>query len=104
MGRRNTPEPFEALSGGMREQLAVLTRLAIAKILAGEDGVVPVILDDSLVWTDDTRFDRMIAALRRASSSLQIIVLTCHRERYVNLGDGLMVDLAAARRDAQHLN
>ncbi|GMU21985.1 MAG: hypothetical protein AMXMBFR13_20730 [Phycisphaerae bacterium] len=97
--RDGQEEGFATLSGGMREQLDVLARLALAQILAGEGGTLPVILDDALVWTDDERLSRMIAALRRASAGLQIIILTCHRERYVPLGADCLVDLAELRRE-----
>lgn len=95
--RKGVEEPFDLLSAGLREQLATLTRLAMACILA--DGrPLPVILDDSLVCTDDQRFANMLTILRRASKDLQIIMLTCHRDRYMALGTEQVLDLAALKR------
>ncbi|MCY4055628.1 MAG: hypothetical protein OXF67_07120 [Cyanobacteria bacterium MAG CAR4_bin_6] len=65
----------------------MLTRLALADLLREKIRPVVLILDDPLVNSDDERFRRMEWALRRAAdSSLQIIILTCHEERYETLG------------------
>src|SRR5690606_24039445 len=53
---------FDQLSTGAREQLGIIARLACASIVAGTDGA-PVILDDTLGWTDPTRLTQMAAAL-----------------------------------------
>lgn len=94
---------FDALSGGAREQLAVLVRLGMARVLAGK-GTLPVIIDDGLTATDEERFRRMTAALDLASRQLQIVLITCHWERYRRLGvDAAQVtDLDALRRAAEH--
>ncbi|KTD57020.1 hypothetical protein Lsan_2642 [Legionella santicrucis] len=47
--RNGIREPFENLSIGTREQLAILLRLAYANLLAEKGASVPVILDDALV-------------------------------------------------------
>lgn len=85
--RRNAvDEPFDALSIGTREQIAVLVRLAFAEYLA-DSGVPPVvILDDALVNADPERMRRMLLALRKASQRLQILVFTCHESAYAALG------------------
>jgi len=85
--RDGVEEPFTNLSIGAREQLAVLTRLALADLLREKGRPVVLILDDPLVNSDDERFRRMEWALRKAAeSSLQIIILTCHEARYETLG------------------
>ena len=84
--RNGVEEPFVSLSIGAREQVAVLTRLALADLLREKGKPVALILDDPLVNTDDERFRRMQLALRKASAALQIIVLTCHEGRYESLG------------------
>ena len=89
MARAGTVEPFEGLSAGTREQIAVLTRLAFAELLADQGLPATVVLDDALVFSDDRRIEQMFAILANAAARLQIIVLTC-RER---LFEGL-----AARR------
>ncbi|MCY4331501.1 MAG: AAA family ATPase [Cyanobacteria bacterium MAG CAR1_bin_15] len=85
--RGGVEEPFANLSIGAREQVAVLTRLALADLLREKGRPVVLILDDPLVNSDDERFRRMEWALRKAAeSSLQIMILTCHEARYETLG------------------
>ena len=79
-------EPFETLSVGAREQVAVLTRLALADLLRDKGRPVALIFDDPLVNTDDPRFGRMLLALRKAAAALQIVVLTWNEARYEALG------------------
>jgi DNA repair exonuclease SbcCD ATPase subunit len=82
----NTPDIEGAsptsLSTGAREQLYVLTRLALARYLAEEEGRMLFVFDDSLVNTDQVRHQRFIQLLEEAGSSLQILIMTCHGERY----------------------
>ena len=94
--RKGVEEPFASLSIGAREQVAVLTRLALADLLREKGKPVALILDDPLVNSDDKRFRRMQLALRKAAASLQIIVLTCHETRYEPLG-AKMIRLADCR-------
>ena len=85
--RGGIEEPFATLSIGAREQVAVLTRLALADLLRERGRPVVLILDDPLVNSDDERFRRMELALRKAASSpLQIVILTCHEARYETMG------------------
>ncbi|MEX2487628.1 MAG: AAA family ATPase [Nitriliruptoraceae bacterium] len=70
---------WDQLSAGAREQLAILSGLAAAR-LAGADGV-PFILDDALGYTDPARMER-ISALIGQSTGVQVIVLTCVPERF----------------------
>ncbi len=79
-------EDISILSGGMREQLAILTRLAFARLLARDGRHVPVILDDPLVFTDDARIAAMFDVLHRTARDLQIVVLTCHETVFRQLG------------------
>jgi energy-coupling factor transporter ATP-binding protein EcfA2 len=82
-------EPFEQLSEGTREQIAILVRLALAELLCDQGLPAVVVLDDALVFSDDERMQRMFKVLERAAARLQILVLTC-RER-------LFEDLAGTR-------
>lgn len=75
------PVPVSQLSTGAREQLAVLTRLAVARVVDPVQGV-PVVLDDALGWTDPNRLLRMGRALERAGRDSQVLVLTCTPGRY----------------------
>ncbi len=79
-------EPFENLSIGTREQLAILLRLAYADLLAEKGASVPLILDDALVNSDDLRREKMKQILHRASKKHQIILLTCHGNDYRDSG------------------
>ena len=84
--REGMDEPYERLSIGTREQLAVLARLAFADLLDEHGKKSPIILDDSLVFSDDQRFETMQRILDRAAERLQIIVLTCHERAYFDRG------------------
>ena len=84
--RDGQEEPIEILSGGTKEQVALLVRLAFARMLAKHGHVAPVILDDALVFTDDDRIELMFDALHRQARDLQILVLTCRQRAFRNLG------------------
>ena len=84
--RDGQEEGLDILSGGTREQLAVLTRLAFARLFARAGRPVPVILDDALVHSDDDRIEAMFTALHRVAQDQQIIVLTCRQRAFAPLG------------------
>jgi DNA repair exonuclease SbcCD ATPase subunit len=88
--RNGQEEPFESLSVGAREQVAVLTRLAFADLLREQGTIAPVVLDDALVNTDPNRFKRMVLAIRKASKNLQIIVLTCNEAQWLQEGSPMI--------------
>jgi DNA repair exonuclease SbcCD ATPase subunit len=90
------PEPFDELSGGAREQLALITRIGFAEVLAG-DGRLPLLLDDALVNTDPARIRIIHRVLDRASAKLQIIVFTCHDILFDALGAEATFALPARR-------
>ncbi|MCX5907982.1 MAG: SMC family ATPase [Deltaproteobacteria bacterium] len=72
---------LENLSGGEQEQLYLATRLALAEVLAKDERQL-VVLDDVLTATDSGRLARIMNLLEEAAGRLQIIILTCHPERY----------------------
>ena len=84
--RNGQEEPLEILSGGTREQVAILTRLAFARLFAASGRPVPVILDDALVHSDDDRIEAMFDALHRTAKDQQILVLTCRQRAFSALG------------------
>ncbi|MFO1091232.1 MAG: AAA family ATPase [Hyphomicrobiales bacterium] len=84
--KRAGSESFDRLSGGTKEQIAVLVRLAMAAMLAERGFEVPVILDDALVFCDDHRIEQMFDALNRAGRNQQVIVLTCRARSFQSLG------------------
>jgi len=91
--RRGAEEDFGQLSGGTREQLSVIVRLALARVMARDQRPLPLILDDTMGWTDDERFLSMVQILRDAASELQIILLTCHPSRFDRFQADYSVDL-----------
>lgn len=84
--RNGIDEPFDGLSIGTREQLAVITRLAFADLLHEQGQPVVVIMDDALVYADEARFERMQLILRQAAERYQILILTCRERDYLDLG------------------
>jgi len=86
------PVGIENLSGGEKEQLYLATRLALADILAKDERQL-VVFDDVLTATDAGRLARIMTILEEAAQRLQILVLTCHPERYRGLTGAQFIDL-----------
>lgn len=84
--------PYESLSGGAKEQLAIVARLAGATMVAKEDSV-PVIIDDALGFTDPDRLTKMGAVFDAVGGDGQVIVLTCSPERYSSVGAAHHIEL-----------
>ncbi len=87
--------PFESLSGGAKEQLGIVTRLASAVLVAKEDGV-PVVIDDALGFSDPDRLARMGEVFDAVGGDGQVIVLTCSPERYAGIVDARHLELAGS--------
>lgn len=85
---------FEELSGGAKEQLALLVRIGLAEVL-GADEPWPLVLDDALVNTDPARIERVQRMLFRASKNMQILLFTCHGRLYDALGADKVIELPA---------
>ena len=79
-------EPFDYLSHGTREQMAVVVRLGLGRLLADRDQPVPILLDDALVFADDERIERMFDALTLAAEKQQVIVFTCRSRAFQSMG------------------
>ena len=86
--------PYESLSGGAREQLGILARLAGAALVAKED-TVPVIIDDALGFSDPDRLLKMGSVLGTVGDRGQVIVLTCTPGRYDGIADAQVIELSA---------
>jgi hypothetical protein len=89
--------PFDSLSTGTKEQLAVLARLACA-ILVNPDGDdadagVPVILDDALGNTDPARLRALAPAFSDAATRTQVIALASNPDRYGSVGNATVLRL-----------
>ncbi len=82
---------FDSLSGGTKEQLSLIARLACAMIVGKDGGGAPLILDDALGYTDPERLKLMGAVLAKAGQACQIIILTCMPDRYRNVGEAAVV-------------
>ena len=92
--RAGTEEDFDILSGGAQEQVALLVRLAFARMLAKAGVPAPVILDDAIVYTDDERIERMFDVLTRQAHNLQIVVFSCRQKVFRDLG-GRSLDITS---------
>ena len=83
---------FEALSGGMREQLAAALRLSMADVLReAHDGCLPLVFDDAFTNSDPER----IALVRRmlgaaVERGLQVILLTCDPAAYGSFAEQVL--------------
>jgi hypothetical protein len=86
--------PFASLSGGAREQISMLARLACAMMVA-EAGGVPLLFDDALGNSDAQRLEAIGAVLALAGRKCQVVVLTCAPDRYRNVGSAHVVALGS---------
>ncbi len=84
--------PYDSLSGGAKEQLGILARLAGAALVAKED-VVPVVVDDALGFTDPDRLAKMGEVFDTVGAHGQVIVLTCSPDRYDGVKGAHRIDL-----------
>lgn len=80
------PGSFEELSFGAREQLGLVSRLAYADLLRESGRPTLLILDDALVHSDDERLERMKRVLFDAAGRHQLLLFTCHPEKWRDLG------------------
>src|SRR5207302_7110416 len=83
--RADEAHGFSELSQGGKEQLLLALRAAIALEVAKTEPPL-LILDDVLVHTDAVRQRNVIEYLQTLASQVQILVLTCHAERYRGVG------------------
>ena len=74
------------LSFGAREQMGLISRLAYADLLQEAGRPTLIILDDSLVHSDAERLDGMKRILFDAAERHQILLFTCHPEKWQDLG------------------
>jgi uncharacterized protein YhaN len=90
-------DEFTDLSGGEKEQLGLVVRLALADVLRG-DGTLPLLLDDSMVNTDGDRIQVVQSLLYRAARNLQVIIFTCQGPLFDKLGADYTYNLPARVR------
>jgi DNA repair exonuclease SbcCD ATPase subunit len=94
---------LEQESTGTQEQLSLMVRLALGGLLSSVEEPQAMLLDDALTHTDATRFEGMHKVLKKAAEGnalavppagpLQILLFTCHPDRYAGL-NGLQQNLA----------
>lgn len=79
---------FLRLSGGTKEQLAAAVRLAMAEVLApAYGGYLPILFDDAFAYSDKDRLKVLPDMLYSAAQKgIQVILLSCTPQDYVNLG------------------
>lgn len=85
---------FEQLSGGAKEQLGILARLAVASLVDRDHGV-PVIIDDALGYTDPDRLHRVGAVFDGPADRAQVILLTCTPDRYSDIPNARTIRFSA---------
>ncbi|MGE3809339.1 MAG: hypothetical protein AB7K24_32135, partial [Gemmataceae bacterium] len=101
--RTETPVALAEESFGTEEQLSLLVRLALGGLLAREEPAC-AILDDPLAHTDADRQRRLLEVLQEtaagrvagepAAGPVQIVIFTCHPERFADLPGAAHIDLA----------
>lgn len=72
---------LEQLSKGTMEQIRLAMKLVVADDIFGME-TVPIVLDESFVYFDDTRLKEILKSL--ASLDRQILIFTCH-EREISI-------------------
>ncbi len=85
----------ERISGGEQEQLYLALRLALADVLT-EDEPHLVVLDDVLLATDAARLERILELIEERRRRMQLLILTCHPERFAGLADCRLIRLGEA--------
>ena len=77
---------FSQLSHGAQEQTALISRLAYADLLKEAGKPTLIVLDDALVHSDAARIEQMQRVLFDAATRHQILVFSCHPDRWAGLG------------------
>jgi hypothetical protein len=90
--RDGDDEVLERLSHGAREQISIVVRMGLGRVLSDRGAEAPLILDDALVYADDQRIEAMFGALQEAARHHQVIVLTCRERTFARL-DGQKLHL-----------
>ena len=85
LARDGVEEDLARLSGGTREQIAILTRLAFARLLARTGRATPVILDDAAGLRRRRPLRPLLAAIAAVAADVQVILLTCRERAFTDL-------------------
>lgn len=84
--RQNTQAKLSELSFGAREQMSLISRLAYADLLKDAGRPTLIMLDDALVHSDDARLAHMKRILFDAATRHQILLFTCHPDKWRDVG------------------
>ena len=76
-----------------REQLALIGRVACASLAARDGAGAPLVLDDTLGFSDPERRRGISRVLSEATDGCQVIVLTCDPDRYRELEGADLIEL-----------
>ena len=86
----------DSLSGGEKEQLHFSVRMAQAAFAGGDEQQL-LVLDDTFMATDAVRFPRILDIIDELSAKIQILILTCHPERFSALSGAKHFDIAGVQ-------
>ncbi|GAB3085227.1 AAA family ATPase [Corynebacterium aquatimens] len=95
-----TTVDLDQLSGGAKEQMALLTRFAIADMVASgsdEPMPVPVVIDDALGATDPRRLDLMNVLFSQVGEFSQVFVLTCFPRRFDGIAPARLASIESLK-------
>lgn len=93
--RGRTWESIDRLSWGTREQMALLTRLGVADLMAERGVPVFLMLDDAMLNADGVRLMRLKSILSFAQQRYQILLFTCRPELFSDLVGARSYELGA---------
>ncbi|WP_298338366.1 AAA family ATPase [Ferrimicrobium sp.] len=93
--RGRTWESIDRLSWGTREQMALLTRLGVADLMAERGVPVFLMLDDAMLNADGVRLMRLKSILSSAQQRYQILLFTCRPELFSDLVGARSYELGA---------
>ena len=77
---------LQELSFGAREQLRLISRFAYADLLQEAGRPTLLILDDALVHSDAPRLAQMKRVLFDAAQRHQVLLFTCHPDKWRDMG------------------
>lgn len=90
--------PIAQLSTGAKEQLAILIRLTLSRLVQlGSDSNegVPVIFDDEFGHTDPQRLKEMASLIKGMGDEQQFIFMTCYPDKFDDFDVAKKIDLLA---------
>lgn len=88
----------DSLSGGAKEQLGIVSRVALAR-LAAETTPAPILFDDVLAFSDEERARKMNDVLAELGTHTQVIVFTCDKDRFSSIPGATMISMDEILKD-----